>query len=158
MDGLKELFGDGALTAAEFEAKVAEKGYNLADLSGGRYVDKSKFDRLKSDFDRYKADNDVTKYADYDKIVQERDALRAEKQERELVEKVSAAKVSAAFQKFVVSEVKQKVSETMTFDDALAEYVKSNPQYIEGKQAGQPFRIPSQVAGDEGLPCPAGSR
>ena len=150
---MKELFGDGALTAEEFEAKVTEKGYKLADLSTGEYVNKNKFDRLQSDFDKYKADSDK-KGAEYEEIVKERDALKAEKQERVLIEKVASAKVGSAFQKFVASEVKQKVTDKVTFDEALADYVKENPQYCEAAEKPQTentiFRIPSQIAGDGG--------
>lgn len=44
MDFLKELFGDAALTFEQLQAKVAEKGLKLADLSTGNYVDKKKYD------------------------------------------------------------------------------------------------------------------
>lgn len=44
MDFLKELFGDEALTFEQLQAKVAEKGIKLADLTTGNYVDKKKYD------------------------------------------------------------------------------------------------------------------
>lgn len=151
MDELKELFGDGALTAEEFAAKVAEKGYKLADLSGGTYVDKKKFDRLQGDFDRYKAEAE-SKYAGYEEIVKERDTLRAEKETASLAAKVAAAKVAEPFRKFVLSEVKAKVTDKVTFDKALETYLAENSQYVEkGEPANAPiFRVPSQVAGDKG--------
>ena len=44
MDFLKALFGENALTWEQFSSAVANKGYKLADLSTGKYVDKKKFD------------------------------------------------------------------------------------------------------------------
>lgn len=44
MEALKELFGDGQLSYAEFEKAVKGKGIELADLSGGAYVSKEKYD------------------------------------------------------------------------------------------------------------------
>lgn len=46
MEFLKELFGDEALNFEQFTAKAAEKKMRLADLSGGEYVGKGKFDAL----------------------------------------------------------------------------------------------------------------
>lgn len=149
MDELKELFAEGALTAEEFEAKVSEKGYKLANLAGGGYVDKKKFDRLQSDFDKYKAD-EASKYAGYEDVIKERDGLLAEKKERELIEKVAAAKVGGGFQKFVLREVQDLVKDDVSFEDALAGYLKKNPQFIEEAKPSSIIRIPSQLAGDKG--------
>lgn len=152
MDELKELFGDGALTAEEFAAKVAEKGYKLADISKGGYISKDKFDRQKAEFEKYKADNDPSKYADYDEIVRERDLLRAEKEEAALAAKVAAAKVAEPFRKFVLSEVRAKVTDSVTFEKALETYLANNTQYIIREEpVDRPIiRIPSQLAGDKG--------
>ena len=149
MEELKALFGEGALTADEFAAKVAEKGFKLVDLNKGAYIAKEKFDRQKADFDKYKAEHDTSKYADYDEIVKERDTLKAEKAEAELSSKVAAAGVAEPFRKFVLSEVRGKVTNEKPFDKALEEYLKENDQY---KAATQPpiFRVPSQVAGEKG--------
>ena len=149
MEELKELFGDGALTADEFTAKLQEKGIKLADISKGGYIAKEKFDRTKAEFDKYKAENDISKYADYDEIVKERDALKAEKEEATLVGKVSAAGVAAPFVKFVLSEVRGKVTDKVTIENAVEEYIKANPQYAE-KQQAPIIRIPSQLAGNNG--------
>lgn len=43
MEFLKELFANGALTWEQFQAAVAEKKLNIADLSSGEYVAKSKY-------------------------------------------------------------------------------------------------------------------
>lgn len=44
MDFLKELFANGAITWEQFVQAVTSKGYKLADLSTGNYVDKKKFE------------------------------------------------------------------------------------------------------------------
>lgn len=44
MEFLKEIFSQRALTFEQFNAAVIEKGFKLANLSQGQYVDKQKFD------------------------------------------------------------------------------------------------------------------
>lgn len=46
MEFLKELFSEGPLTYDQLAAKAAEKKMKLADISGGAYVGKDKFDTL----------------------------------------------------------------------------------------------------------------
>ena len=48
MDFLKVLFENGALTWEQFTAAVKDKGFKLADLATGNYVDKSKYDTLET--------------------------------------------------------------------------------------------------------------
>lgn len=44
MDFLKELFGDSALTYEQFAEAAEAKKLKIADLSGGKYIDKQKYD------------------------------------------------------------------------------------------------------------------
>ena len=44
MDFLKDIFGENALTYADFTKAVTERKMKLADLSGGAYVSKEKLD------------------------------------------------------------------------------------------------------------------
>ena len=88
-----------------------------------------KRDGQKADFDKYKAENDISKYADYDDIVKERNLLKAEKEEAALVSEVAAAGVAEPFRKFVLSEVRGNVTEQKPFKQALEEYLKDNEQY-----------------------------
>ena len=44
MEFLKELFAEKALTFDELSKAANEKGLKLADLSGGAYVSKTKYD------------------------------------------------------------------------------------------------------------------
>lgn len=46
LDILKEMIGDKSLNYNDLEAMINEKGLKLADLSGGAYVAKGKFDEL----------------------------------------------------------------------------------------------------------------
>lgn len=46
MDFLKDLFGTEALTFDQFAAKVNERKMKLADISGGTYVGRDKFDTM----------------------------------------------------------------------------------------------------------------
>ena len=141
-EGLKQFFGEDGATAITYEQLskgIAEKGIKLADLSLGGYVAKDKFDEQIRKFNDFKAKNDVSKYADYDTIKAELDALKAEKADNELIEKLSAKKVKTEFQKFVLSEIKGKVTESVNFDKAMEEYLKENTQYIASEEGAKTF-------------------
>lgn len=132
-DGLKQFFGEDGKTAITYEQLtqgISEKGMKLADLSLGGYIAKDKYDEQMRKFNDFKSKNDISKYADYEDVKAELAALKAEKVDRELMEKLSAKKVKPEFQKFVLSEIKGKVTEQMPFDKAMEEYLKENTQYI----------------------------
>lgn len=150
MDELQELFGEESLSYADFTAKLNEKGIKLANIKAGGYVDKGKYDKLAGEYAKYKQENDVSKYADYDTLKEELEKLKAEKEEAEFVAKVAEAKVDAKFQKFVVAEVKQLVSDKKDFKTCLDEYLKENPQFVENVQRRGVIRSGSQVSLDEG--------
>lgn len=133
-DGLRQFFGEDGNTAITYEQLtqgIASKGIKLADLSLGGYVSKDKFDEQTRKFNEYKSKNDVSKYADYDSIKAELEALKTEKADRELIEKLSAKKVKPEFQKFVLAEIKSTVTDEKPFDKAMDEYLKTNTQYVE---------------------------
>lgn len=136
MDELKALFGDGTIDYATFESKLTESGISLANLASGQYVAKGKFDKLQNDFAKYKAENDVSKYADYDQVVAERDSLKAEKEEAALATQVAAAGVNEKFRKFVLAEVKANVTKDRDFKTCLENYIKDNPQFTEQEKNG----------------------
>jgi hypothetical protein len=133
-DGLKQFFGEDGTTAITYEQLaqgITSKGMKLADLSLGGYVAKDKFDDQVRKFNDYKTKNDTSKYADYDDVKAERDALKAEKADRELIEKLSAKKVKPEFQKFVLAEIKASLGDSNAdFDKAMGDYLKANPQYV----------------------------
>lgn len=153
-DGLKQFFGEDGSTAITYEqlAKgISDKGMKLADLSLGGYVSKDKYDDQTRKFNEYKAQNDVSKYADYDDVKAELAALKAEKADRELTEKLAAKKVKTEFQKFVLSEIKSKVTDKVPFDKAMEDYLKENAQYVARDDEGrQPFFKSSSVPLESG--------
>ena len=150
MDELQELFGEGALSYADFSAKLNEHGIKLANIKAGGYVDKGKYDKLAGEYAKYKQENDVSKYADYETIKTELETLKAEKADAELAKEVAAANVDAKFQKFVMSEVKPLVTEKKDFKACLAEYLKENPQFIVNTQRQGVFTKGSQPNFDDG--------
>ena len=54
------------------------------------------------------------------------------------------------FQKFVLSEVKAKVTDKITFDKALEDYIKANTQYIASDSAPKTFFKNSSVPLENG--------
>ncbi len=139
MDELKDLFGDESLDYATFEQKLTESGIKLANLKGGGYVDKSKYDKLAGEYAKYKTDNDVTKYADYDAIKSELEQLKAEKEELGYITETANLGVAEAFRKFVVSEVKPLVTDKKDFKTCLVEYLAKNGQYMEQREKSGVF-------------------
>ena len=150
MDELQEIFGDGALSYADFSAKLNEHGIKLANIKAGGYVDKGKYDKLAGEYAKYKQENDVSKYADYDTIKTELEQLKAEKADAELAKEVAEANVDAKFQRFVTTEVKALVTEKKDFKACLAEYLKENPQFIVNTQRQGVFQKGSQPNFDDG--------
>lgn len=150
MDELQELFGEEALSYADFAAKLNERGIKLANIKAGGYVDKGKYDKLAGEYAKYKQENDVSKYADYETIKTELETLKAEKADAELAKEVAAANVDAKFQRFVMSEVKPLVTEKKDFKACLAEYLKENPQFIVNTQRQGVFQKSSQPNFDDG--------
>ena len=150
MDELQELFGDGTLNYADFSAKLSEKGIKLANIKAGGYVDKGKYDKLAGEYAKYKQENDVSKYADYETIKTELEQLKAEKADAELAKEVAAANVDAKFQRFVMSEVKALVTDKKDFKTCLAEYLKTNPQFVVNAQRQGVFQRGSQPPFDDG--------
>ena len=60
MEFLKNIFGDKALTFADFKAALeADKNIKLANLADGKYVDKDKLDKKNNDLSE--AQNTITK-------------------------------------------------------------------------------------------------
>ena len=139
-DGLKQFFGEDGNTAITYEQLskgIAEKGIKLADLSLGGYIAKDKYDEQTRKFNDYKTKNDVSKYADYDSIKAELETLKSEKADRELIDKLSSKKVKPEFQKFVLSEIKSKVTNELPFDKAMEKYLEENSQYIANENDGK---------------------
>lgn len=85
LDILKEMIGDKSLNYNDLEAMINEKGLKLADLSGGAYVAKGKFDELvkkNSEMLEQLKELDVFK-AKADELTKAVEAAMAEKSELE---------------------------------------------------------------------------
>ena len=145
MEELKALFDNGALTYEEFETKLTEGGFKLANLAGGNYVSTDKYNKLKKEYDEYKVANDASKYADYETIKAENETLRTEKTTAERNATLAEANVSEKFRKFVLAEVTPLVTKDTDFKTALTEYLKTNEQFVENENKSAPVRISSQV-------------
>ena len=139
MNELKELFGEESLDYATFEQKIAEKGWDLRNFDGKKYIDRDTYSKLQRNFDKYKEENNPEKYADYDAIKAELEQLRQEKADAELAGQVAAAHVAEKFRKFVTSEVKALVTDKKAFKECLDEYLKENQQFVEQAEKPQSF-------------------
>lgn len=137
MEELKELFGTEALTYEAFEQKLAAGGIKLANLSKGGYVDVNKHAR---DVEAARVSG-VTTSKEYTDLMAERDdlkgkydALVAENAKRERIGKVGE-KVAPDFVEFIYDKVVKAIAadEKKTFEAALDEVVKANPQYKKAK-------------------------
>lgn len=138
---LKELFGEEKLSFDEFTEKVAGANIKLADLNGGEYVSKGKYNSLQEKYDKsvaeyedYKAKNDVSKYADYDALKSENAELKNKVANGEKMEAVRQAGVDERYAKFVLTEVSGNVTDEKDFATALSEYVGANKQFTKESQ------------------------
>lgn len=130
----KSFFGEdgtGSIDYATFNDALTKSGMKLADINKGEYVAKAKYQKALDDFTKYKAENDLSKYADYDELKAKLQALETEKAENEMLKEVSKAKVDDKFGKFVMSEVKQLVTDKKDFATCLKEYLEQNPQFVQ---------------------------
>lgn len=139
MEELKELFGAEALTYEAFSQKVAAGGIKLANLAKGGYVDVNKHTR---DVEAARVSG-VTSSKEYTDLAAERDdykgkydALVAENAKREHLGKVGE-KVAPDFVEFIYDKVIKAIEADgkKTFEAALEEVVKANPQYKKAKVA-----------------------
>lgn len=133
MDELKGLFGEdgtGTIDFATFCAGLEKSGIKLADINKGEYVSKAKYEKTVNDFAKYKTENSADKYADYETMKAENEALKAEKAENAMLEDVAKKSVDERFRRFVMCEAKALVTDKVDFATALDGYLKENPQYI----------------------------
>lgn len=132
-DMFKSFFGEDGTASIDYETfnkALSASGMKLADINKGEYVSKAKYDKTVGEYNKYKTDNDVSKYADYESIKAENEQLKAEKAESEMLKVVAGKNVDEKFSRFVVSEVKGLVTDDKTFEVALGEYLKQNPQFV----------------------------
>lgn len=156
MEELKSIFGEEALNYEQFMAKVGEGNIKLANINAGGYVDKSKLDKqINSNKDlQAKYDELLKNTENYEAITKELNELRQEKETAGLFSQIRDAKVDDKFAKFVLSEVRGGLGEGEKFEDALAKFVKENPQYLTTRQGV--FRVGSSTPNlENGTKSPA---
>lgn len=99
MEFLKEFFGNEPLTYDQLAAKAAEKKMKLADISGGAYVGKEKYNALLAERDDYKnrldeANGQIEKFKGMDiegiQAAADEWKKKAEKAEQEAAEKIAS--------------------------------------------------------------------
>ena len=130
-EGLKALMGDAyhdGITVEEADAFFG-KG-KFADLGSGKYVDKSKYDRIEQELTTLK---ESTK--DYDTLKSENETFKAKEADATLKEKLVGLGINGDFFKYVKSDIGDKVlvlgdNETEN-KNAVAEYLKSHPQFAK---------------------------
>ena len=144
MEFLWELFGGGTLTYDQLAAKVTEKQMKLADLSGGAYVGKDKFDTLAEERNDYKRRLEEAngKLQGYDpdwktkaeQAQQEADAkIKAMARTQALKEKTAGLKFSSdSARRAFLSDLEAKElpledGQVLGFDDFVEKYKKSDP-------------------------------
>lgn len=126
MENLKNLLGSAyheGITVEEINTFLSGKNY--VNLKDGGYVDKNKYDTLKTNYDNLK---ESTK--DYETIKNEHKTLTEEKTRSTYLAKIKEAGIDDKFAKFVLSEIEQNDK----FDDNLKAYIKNNPQYNATKE------------------------
>ena len=156
MEFLKNVFGDKSLTYAELEAALKDnKEIKLANLAGGAYIGKEKFDALKAEADDLQAqlseandtiqgfkdmDIDGIKAAaddykqKYDDAKQDYEEKLAEMElDNMLQEKLSGVSFSSeyarkgVFEEIKAKGLKQDNGQILGFDDALNAIKEANP-------------------------------
>lgn len=148
-DLFKSFFNEGeAINYEQFSQKLNESGMKLADINAGGYVDKNKYDRIVNEYADYKSKNDVSKYADYDKIKADLEQYKIKETEREKTDKLKNAKVDDKFVRFVMSEVDTMVNDKEDFDKCLEKYLKENPQYVSAQKPVITFGSGINIEGD----------
>jgi len=139
-EDLKTLMGDAyhdGITVEEIDTFV--KGGKIVNLSSGKYVDKSKFDRIESELSGLK---ESTK--DYDSIKAENEKYKAEKADESLKATLEKNGVNPEFFRYVKTDLAEKVFELGDDDaknkDAVEKYLKAHPQFAKPSEPDKPER------------------
>lgn len=148
-DLFKSFFNEGeAISYDQFNQKLTESGMKIVDINAGGYVDKNKYDRMVNEYADYKSKNDVSKYADYDKIKADLEQYKIKEVEQQKTDKIKKAKVDDKFVRFLISEVDNMVTDKEDFDKCLEKYLKDNPQYISENKPAIVFNSGAHIEGD----------
>ncbi len=128
-----------------FTSKVEEKGLKVAEISGGEYVSKNKFNDETKKYNDMKAKYDELQKSIANDEGSKKQLENMEKTYKELEQKynnlesehdritkriaLTKGGIKEEFADFVYSEIKKKVNDTTDFDTAFKEFKKDNPQY-----------------------------
>ena len=130
-ESLKTLMGDAyhdGITVDEVEAFIAKGKY--VDLGSGKYVDKSKYDRVEQDLSALK---ESTK--DYETIKTENATFKAEKEDATLKETLVKYGIDPESFRYVKGDITEKVFAIVNDEakdkKAVEDYLKSHPQFAK---------------------------
>ncbi len=145
MEELKTLFGDSALSYADFEQKLNEASdtIKLVNLATHEYVDRDIYEKQKAKLEEYKAkvneyaDNEkqyTSLKADFDDISTKYNELLAKQDMAEKLGLIAEANVDKKFADYVYTKVQAQVSEEKDFQTALSDFLKENSQYLNANK------------------------
>lgn len=130
-ESLKALMGDAyhdGITVEEIETFV--QGGKIVNLNSGKYVDKSKYDRVESELSSLK---ESTK--DYDTLKSENETYKAEKANSELKSTLEKHGVNPDFFKYVKTDIDEKTlvlgQDEAKNKEAIEKYLKEHPQFAK---------------------------
>ena len=175
MEFLKEIFGTEALTYDQLAAKVSEKKMKLADLSGGAYVGKEKYDTLTAERDSLKTrlDDANGKLEGYDPEWKNKAAQAQTEAENKIkaLQRLQALKEQSSSLKFSSESAKRAFlsdleardlpledGRVIGFDEFVKKYRETDPDaFAPDKPApsitipghGQPTKLKAQTILDE---------
>lgn len=147
MEYLKKLMGSAwheGITLEEINTFLSQGKY--VNLNDGNYVDKDKYNKVVSERDanKTKLDELTEKTKDYDTLKTENDTYKAEKADNNLKEKLVKLGVSEKAFKYVKGDINDKTlvigDDDKVNKDAVAKYLKENPQFA-AQGANGPRRI-----------------
>lgn len=161
MEFLKELFDNGPLSYDQLAAKAAEKKLKLADLSGGAYVGKEKFDALTAERDSLKTrlDEANSKLEGYDPEWKEKAAqaqleadekIKAMQRNQAFKEQAAGLKFSSeSAKKAFLSDLEAKNlpvedGRVIGFDDFVKNYRESDPNAFAPDKPTPTITVPGQ--------------
>lgn len=146
MDFLKELFTE-PLSFEAFEKAVKAKGIKLADLSGGKYVDREKFDKVNGELTKAKESakeltdkidqlkTETASAEDYKRQLEQLKKDVAEKEAAEKAEREAAEKAESLARRFSAALAENGRKDTDWMNEfTAAGYAKKFEEAIEKNQ------------------------
>jgi FtsZ-binding cell division protein ZapB len=144
MENLKKLMGSAykeGITVEEINSFLG--GGKFVNLNDGGYVDKDKYNKAVADKDKAETSlkelQESTK--DYETLKKENETFKGEKADAELKTKLIALGISEKSFKYVKGDINDKTltlgDDDKANKDAVAKYLKDNPQFAAKQQQVQ---------------------